>query len=86
MSEEKVGVVEKFFAKIDVAAVTLTSGSVEVGDTLHFSGHTTDFTQKVESMQIEHDQVERAETGQSIGLRVRERVRSNDEVFKVVDD
>ncbi len=86
MSEEKVGIVEKFFAKIDVAAVTLTSGAVEVGDTLHFRGHTTDFTQKVESMQIEHDQVERAEAGQSIGLRVKERVRSNDEVFRVIEE
>lgn len=86
MSEEKVGVVEKFFAKINVAAVTLTSGAVEVGDMLHFTGHTTDFTQTIESMQIEHESVERAESGQSIGLRVKERVRSNDEVFKVVEE
>ena len=85
MAEEKVGVVEKYFSKISVAAVTVTSGSISVGDTLHFVGHTTDFTQVVESMQIEHEQVETATTGQSVGIIVKERVRPNDEVYKVVE-
>ncbi|MFQ6104554.1 MAG: EF-Tu/IF-2/RF-3 family GTPase [Candidatus Glassbacteria bacterium] len=86
MAEEKVGIVEKYFAKIGVAAVTVTSGSIDLGDTLHFVGHTTDFTQVVDSMQVEHQSVQSAEVGQSIGLKVRERVRPHDEVFKVTED
>lgn len=86
MAEEKIGTVEKYFGKIGVAAITVTSGSIALGDTLHFIGHTTDFSQVVESMQIEHKPVEKALAGQSIGLRVRERVRPDDEVFKVMPD
>ena len=84
--EEKVGVVTHYFGKIGVAAVKLTDGSLSVGDTIHIKGHTSDFSQTVDSLQIEHDNVDSAELGQEIGMRVQEHARTHDEVFKVTAD
>lgn len=84
MPEEEVGKVSDYFAKVGVAAIELT-GSLSVGDTIHFKGHTTDFEQKIESMQIEHQNVEKANPGDSIGIRVSERVRQHDVVYKVTE-
>lgn len=84
MSEEnvvKVGRVTHFFSKINVAVIELTA-PIAVGDRLVFKGPNTDFEQTVESMQIEHENVQRAEAGQSIGLKVNERVRETDTVYK----
>lgn len=86
MKEIKLGKVSKYFGHIDVAAVEVEDASLKVGDLLHFKGHTTDFQQKVKSMQIEHDPVEEANPGDSIGIKVAERVRPNDAVYKVVED
>lgn len=85
MEEKEIGVVSDYFAKIGVVAVEITQGELSIGDTIHFSGHTTDFTQVVESMQIEHEQVEKAKAGDSIGIRVKERVRKHDKVYKVIE-
>jgi translation elongation factor EF-1alpha len=82
MPEEKVGVVKDYFAKINVAGIDIT-GKLKAGDTIHIKGHTTDFEQVVESMQIEHEQVEEAEPGDAIGIRVNERCRGGDTVYKV---
>lgn len=84
MPEEEVGKVSDYFAKIGVAAIELT-GSLSVGDTIHIKGHTTDFEQKVESIQIEHQNVEKANPGDSIGIKVTERVRDHDVVYKVTE-
>ena len=84
MEEEKVGIVQKFFAKPSVAAVEVTAGVLRIGDRLHFKGHTTDFEETVASMQIELEPVEEAKPGDLIGIKVKERVRENDSVFKVV--
>lgn len=84
MEEKEIGEVVKYFAKIEVAAIELKA-PVSIGDTLHFKGHTTDFQQVIESMQIENQSVERAEKGASIGIKTKERVRPNDLVYKVVD-
>ena len=84
MSEENVveiGRITHFFSKISVAVIELTM-PLAVGDTIMIKGPTTDFEQPVESMQIEHNNVQRAEAGQSIGLRVAQRVRENDMVYK----
>jgi putative protease len=84
LSEEnvvKVGRVTHFFSKISVAVIELTA-PIAVGDRLVFKGPNTDFEQTVESMQIEHENVQRAELGQSIGLKVNERVRETDTVYK----
>jgi putative protease len=81
--EEEIGRVVDYFAKIEVAGIDLT-GKLRVGDTIHIKGHTTDLEQAVESMQIEHDQVEEAGSGDKIGIRVKERCRGGDHVYKVV--
>jgi putative protease len=86
MEEKEIGFVSNYYSKISVAAVELTEGSVSEGDTLHFSGHSTDFQSKVESMQVEHGSVSEAKKGESIGLKVSERVRKGDKVFKVLED
>lgn len=84
MSEENVveiGRITHFFTKISVAVIELIA-PLAVGDTIMIKGPTTDFEQPVESMQIEHNNVQSAEAGQSIGLRVAQRVRENDMVYK----
>jgi putative protease len=73
--------VTHFFSKISVAVVELTA-PLSVGDQLVFKGPNTDFEQTVESMQIEHANVQRAEAGQSIGLKVLQHVRETDSVYK----
>ncbi len=83
MEEQKVGVVTHYFGHIQVAAIELTDGELKVGDTIHVKGHTSDFTQPVESIQIEHESVEQATLGQTIGLGVKEHVREHDVVYKV---
>jgi len=85
MSEElqEVGRVTHYFTKIGVAIVELKS-LLSVGDRIHFKGPNTDFTQSVKSMQIEHKNVTQAKTGQSIGLKVDDRVRENDRVYKII--
>ena len=86
MKEIEVGKVADYFAKIGVVAIEVTGAEIQVGDTLHFVGHTTDFTDKVGSMQIEHDVVDTAPPGSNVGIKVNERVRTHDKVFKVTAD
>ena len=86
MVEEKVGVVEHFFTKISVAAIKITDGELKVGDTIHIVGATTDFKQKVESMQINKQPVEIAKPGDEVGIKVIDRVRENDVVYKIVGE
>ncbi len=82
MPDEKVGIVNDYFARIGVAGVDLV-GTLRVGDTVRFRGHTTDFEQVVESMQIEHQQVEEAGPGDSVGIKALDRVRPGDVVYRV---
>ena len=82
--EMQVGKVIHYFPKIGVAVVDVTDGSIKIGDEIHVKGHTTDFRQKVNSMQIEQDKIEVAEAGQSIGMKVEGPARANDLVYKVV--
>ena len=84
MKEEKIGIVSNYFSKISVAGVDITEGNLSVGDTLHFFGHTTDFESTVRSIQIEHNAVTEAKKGDSVGIKVSERVREGDKVFKIV--
>lgn len=80
--EEEIGQVTDYFAKIGVAGIDLT-GKLRVGETIHIRGHTTDLEQVVESMQIEHEQVEEAGAGAKIGIRVSDRCRHGDRVYRV---
>lgn len=86
MSEIKVGEVVKFFAKPCVAAIVITEGTLKVGDTIHIKGHTTDFTQVVESMQINNQPVTEAKVGEDVGIKVKERVRPGDVAYKVMPE
>jgi putative protease len=83
--EELVGVVVKFFAQPSVAALKVTRGTIKKGDTLRYIGHTTDFTDQVASMQVNNQPVEEAKAGDFIGVKVKERVRENDQVYKLVE-
>jgi len=79
---EEIGKIAHFFSKINVAVVELTA-PINVGDKIRVMGPTTDFEQTVDSMQIEHENVKTAKKGQSVGLKVKDRVRENDTVYKV---
>jgi len=85
MAEEEIGRVSHFFGKIGVAGIEITSGSLAVGDTIHVKGHTSDFTQTVESMEIDGQSVQEAGVGQSVGLKVPKHAREHDTVYKVTD-
>lgn len=80
--EIPVGEITHYYNTAGVAAIEITD-SLEVGSVIHIKGHTTDFEQQVESMQIEHKQVTKATKGQVIGLKVKDYVRQNDMVYRV---
>lgn len=79
---EKVGVVSHFFGQIEVAAIEL-SGGLKVGDKIRIKGTTTDFEFEVDSMQIDRKEVDKAGKGESIGIKVSEKVRVGDAVYKI---
>jgi putative protease len=85
LAETEIGRVSDYFAKIGVAGIEITSGELKVGDTIHILGHTTDLTLKIDSIQIEHEQVEVVKAGDSIGIKVDDRCRGGDKVFLVTD-
>lgn len=80
--EVEVGKVNHYYTHISVAVVNVTA-PIKVGDRIRIKGHTTDFTQKVESMQIEHERIQEARKGQSIGMKVKDHVRQHDVVYRV---
>ena len=80
---ERIGVVTHYYGEPRVAVVKLESGTLRVGDTIHVLGHTTDFTQRVESLQIEHAPVQEVGPNDDFGLKVIEHAREHDVVYKV---
>lgn len=86
MSEERIGEVVKFFSKPCVAAVKITEGELTVGDTIRIMGHTTDFTQVVMSMETDNKETERAMAGDFVGIKISDRARAGDKVFKLASD
>ncbi|HLE53748.1 MAG TPA: EF-Tu/IF-2/RF-3 family GTPase [Thermoplasmata archaeon] len=84
MERSKVGEVFHYFGKIGVAAIRLTDGALAVGDTIQIQGASTNLTEVVESLQMEHATVARAEKGQEVGVKVKDRAREKDLVYKVV--
>jgi putative protease len=86
MREKKIGFVSNYFSKISVAAIEITDGTLSIGDTLHFLGHTTDYETTIHSMQIEHKSVTEAIKGDGVGVKVPERVRKGDKVYQIVPD
>ncbi len=83
MAEQLVGVVTHYFGKAGVAAIKITDGQLDVGDTIHIVGHTSDFTQKIDSMEIERAPIQSAKVGDEIGVQVVEHAREHDEVYRV---
>jgi translation elongation factor EF-1alpha len=82
MKEKAVGKVSDFFAHVVVAGIDMT-GTLKVGDKIHIKGHTTDIEMDLTSMQIDNEDVTQAKKGQSVGIKVPERVRPGDVVYKV---
>lgn len=85
MPEEKVGKIVKFFTKPSVAAIEITDGTLSVGDRVKIKGHTTDFEDSIASMQEDNNPIEKATPGQMIGVKVKERVREHDIVYKITE-
>jgi len=83
MKEQKIGYVSKYFGQIKVAAIEITAGKLSVGETIHIKGHTTDMNMDIGSIQIEHESVDSANKGDSIGLKVSGKARRKDKVFKL---
>lgn len=84
MPEEEIGKVSDFFARPVVAGIQLT-GTLKVGDTIHIKGHTTDMELTIDSMQINNVNVQEAKAGDAVGIKVADRVRRGDTVYKVTD-
>lgn len=82
MPDFKVGRISHYYEKIGVAVLDLTD-EVSKGETIRISGHSNEFTQKVNSMQVEHAEIQTAKKGQSIGLKVDQPVKEGDEVYKL---
>jgi len=83
-SLEEIGIVTHYFPHVEAAVIKLTKGSLSQGDTIVLKGHTTDFKEKIVSMQLDHVPITSASSGQEIGLKVKTRVREHDIVYKVI--
>jgi putative protease len=84
MPEEMIGQVSDFFSRPVVAGIEMT-GTIKVGDKIHIKGHTTDLELVVDSMQIDNVNVSEAKVDDSVGIKVTDRVRRGDKVYKVID-
>lgn len=81
--EKEIGIITHYFAKINVGIIEMSKGELKVKDTIHIKGHSTDFYQNIESMQVAHSPVESVKSGELVGLKVDNSVREKDLVFKV---
>jgi translation elongation factor EF-1alpha len=77
----KIGVVSHYYGHAGAAIIEMLEGELRVGDTLHFRGHTTDFYQRIERIEVEHRPVEVARTGDQVGVQISRTAREHDEVF-----
>jgi translation elongation factor EF-1alpha len=84
MAEVEIGIISDFFSRPVVAAIELT-GDLNKGDKIHIKGHTTDLEVTVVSMQIHNQEVTSAHAGDAIGVKVTDKVRHGDKVFKIID-
>jgi U32 family peptidase len=84
MPEKQIGRVVHYFHKIGVAALSITGDGLRVGDVAHITGHTTDLTQTIDAMQIDHKPVVEAAPGQDVAIKVAQPVREHDAVYKVI--
>lgn len=80
--ERRIGRVTHYYSHLSVGIIELTDGELNVGDTIHIKGNHTDFTQTVDSIQVEHQNVIHADKGKTVGVKVQEKVREHDQVFR----
>lgn len=83
MALEKIGMVTHYFPHVNAAAVKLLKSGLKVGDSIYIKGHTTDFKEKVDSLQLDRVPIEEGKKGMEIGLLVKSRVRHGDKVYKI---
>lgn len=83
MEEKEIGKITHYYGKLSVGIIELTD-TLKVGDTIHIKGHSSDFTQLIDSIQIEHANVSEAKVGDMIGLKVTQKVHEHDKVYKVI--
>lgn len=83
-SLEEVGTITHYFPKVDAAVVKLDKGTLSVGDKIIIKGHTSDFKEKVQSIQLDHVPIQDAEKGMEVGLKVKSKVREHDAVYKLL--
>lgn len=84
MEEKEIGKIVHYFDKISVGIIHL-EGELKVGDNIHIKGHGTDFSQTVDSMQVEHASVSSGKAGDEVGIKLNSRVHENDAVYKVTE-
>jgi translation elongation factor EF-1alpha len=75
--------VTHYYSHLGVAVIQVNKGEIKVGETIHIKGHTTDFTQQIDSMEYEHQHIDRAPAGRSVGLKVKDPAREHDIVYLV---
>ena len=83
-NEVAAGIVTHYYSHLGVAVIQVNKGEIKVGDTIHIKGHTTDFIQQVESMEYEHQHIDRTPAGRSVGLKVKDHTREHDIVYLVM--
>jgi translation elongation factor EF-1alpha len=83
MTEKKIGNVTHYYNHLHVATVKITDGELHVGDVIHVEGHTSDFTQRISSMELDHAPVHMAKQGDIVGIEIKEYVREHDNVYIV---
>lgn len=82
-AETPIGRITHYYSRLGVGIIELTEGELKVGDTIHIKGKHTDFTQQVDSMQIEHQSVAQAPKGKVVGIKVKDKVREHDQVLRI---
>ena len=83
MTETRIGKVVHYYTDLHVAGVLITNGELHTGDKIHIKGHTSDFIQDVETMELDHERIEAAGPGDDIGIAVVDHARENDEVYLI---
>ena len=80
---EPIGLITHYFPQVKAGVIKVTKGRLALGDTIHIKGHTTDFKQKIVSLQLDHQPIQSAQKGQEVGIQVKSRVWQHDLVFKL---
>ena len=82
MEEKLIGKITHYYSKLGVGIIHLTDGDLKVGDTIHIKGSGSDFEQTIDSMQFDHAEIQNGKKGQELGVKVEEKVRDGDLVYK----